>query len=201
MGKLEADILIRLVMVPVKPHIKAFYATAYGDPMHLTNLNFHTVVKSVLTADRARSWKPLEAENYLRIILPRKLSGMYVDRAKANDLGSVLETFFWERATRIITTDMMSTNSMKESIEGFYKEYGINEDMYAVENFRRQLHRFNCINRLPQSESHLKRRTTKLSANDRRRIKDLYPKHSLRALARMYKVHYTTIRNVLKAGV
>ena len=197
-----------------KPHVVRFLASpslpseasakegAKQDTPKIKDSLLIDCIRANLTADPRRRLQAVpEGLQAIKVLLPSRYQKYFLDQANAGALASSLETYFWLHAERWISSVMVRNSIFKdEAIRLFYEKFDINENIYPIGNFRRQLTRAKIAGIQPERPKMARRYSYKLSNQECMQIYRLRKedKLSYRQIAKHFELSHQTIKNIFE---
>jgi hypothetical protein len=148
-----------------------------------------------------RLQQPPEGLELIKVLLPSRFQKQFLHQENAGNMASSLETYFWLHAERWISSIMIRKSIFKdEAIRMFYERHDINENIYPIGNFRRQLTRAKIAGFQPARPKLHRRYSYKLNNQECMQIYRLRKEEKLsyRQIANYFKMSHSTVKNIFQ---
>lgn len=198
-----------IVKLFAKHHVAAYFIEKFSNPetrvISCDGRNaFSQLILSGLTSHFVNRVDAIPHNmREIKIQLSNKYKNLYMDEHKAFDVAAVLEFWFWKDAGIEVLNSIYQCGNMQVGINEFYEKYGLSDEIYDRDNFRRQLQRNQvfCPKGIYDVEEPDKRlKTPKITPALAVSLTRLYEsgKFTYRDLANRFKVDHTTIMRTVK---
>jgi len=183
-----------------KPHISQYLRVKYGEP-------FKPLAHNAFGRDLNRCLGP---ENYdtnvydfahlspLKIRINSNTPNKYLAPERLREFSIDIEKTFWLEVKDYIREKNEHIRNTSAAIELFYQEFEITEDMYSMDNFRRQLIRLDIhSNReaLPREPRYFRKVSNQVAREICFRYRFGY---SFRELGEIFGIHHTSVAQIIK---
>lgn len=188
-----------------KPHIIRFLDAQYSDHRGLIRITGRGLlfdsIKGNLTPDfHSRAEQAPSGHLFFHCVLPSPYKTFYLAQEQVKSLSKSLEEYFWLKANDYILTMMANDSIYKDqAIKQFREEYGIDEECYPIDHFRRQITRLKVPGMKPQSKEIVPRLSSKLTNQECMQIyRSMRLGISSRLISRNYDITHRQAQKIFK---
>ncbi len=199
-----------IIKIPTKKHVGQYIKSVYLCEDAIIRIPHDDLILMLIVAccthnvkDRYTHDDKLAELEMVDILLPPKYQDLWLKQSMAKSVVKFLEKYFWQNAEVFIyriLNDQHKISFKEDAIREFYEAHYLNESIYPVGHFRRQLERLKIKGtraELPAIEKKISYKLTHQQCMQVWRL-NTQRKISLRIIANHYQISHEGARKIIK---